>query len=170
MHTLRAIRFPLAVLFVLAVIGTAGLAWSADALPPQLASHFDARGNPDAWMSREGYLRLMGAIGLLFPAFLVGIGCLTAVLPTGSINLPHRDYWLGPDRRSETTRYISRHMAWLACIALVMLFAVNWFVIEANRQIPVRLPNSIWVLLAAFFAAVAVWLGVLIRHFAYPPR
>jgi hypothetical protein len=100
---------------------------------------------------------------------MAGTGLLTAVLPTGSINLPNRDYWLGPERRDETVGYIARHMVWLACMAMALFIALNYLVVEGNRAAPSRLSSAVWLLLAAFLVGVAAWSIFLVLHFSKPP-
>jgi uncharacterized membrane protein len=169
MNTLQSLRAPLLVLLALAGVGAASLVWTAQELPANVASHFDAQGQPNGWMTRTSYLKTMAAIGLLLPLLLVGIGLLTALLPASSINLPHRDYWLAPERRDETVRYMARHMAWLACITMALFIALNYLLVEGNRATPPRLSNAIWLLLVAFLAGVVAWIGVLVRRFSRMP-
>ena len=111
----------------------------------------------------------MAALLLLFPLFLIGIGLVTSIMPAGSINLPHRDYWLAPERRRETNRYLARHMAWFACAMTAFFIALNWFVVEANRRTPPRLVTSVWFLFGPFLVFVLAWIVVLIAHFSRLP-
>ena len=126
-------RVPLVVWLVLEGIAAGGLVWSAREVPPRVASHFNFQGQADGWMPRETHLEFMGGIGLLLPLFLIGTGLLMGVMPAGSINVPHRDYWLAPERRRETSGYIARHMAWFACAMTAFFIGLNWCVVEANR-------------------------------------
>jgi len=164
-----SILAPLFVLALLWVCGGASLIWSAQELPAKVASHFDGRGDANGWMARAEYLRMLAAIGVILPLFLLGTGLAVRVLPSSSINVPRREYWLAPERRAETTRYLARHMAWLTCFVTAFLMALNWLTVEANRQAPQRLSNVIWVFLAVFLGAVIAWLGVLFVHFLKVP-
>jgi hypothetical protein len=169
MKLIKSIRVPLLVLVALEGIGAASLAWAAQELPAKVASHFNAQGLPDGWMSRSQNLSVMGAIGLILPLFILGTGLLTAAIPSGSINLPNRDYWLGPEHRDETVGYIARHMVWLACLAAGLMIALNYAIVEANRANPPHLSNAVWVLLGVFLIGVTIWSVILIMHFAGVP-
>jgi hypothetical protein len=169
MNTIRAIAVPLVVLLVLEAIAAGGLAWSARELPPRVASHFDIQGQPDGWMSRDSHLKFMAGIGSIVPLFLIGIGLLMGVMPAGSVNLPHRDYWLAPERRRQTNYYLARHTTWFACAMTAFFIGLNWCVVEGNRSTPPHLTSSIWVLLGLFLAFVLAWLIVLITHFSRLP-
>jgi uncharacterized membrane protein len=83
---------PLAFLVLALAAMAASLVWAGQQLPPQVASHFDARGVPDSWMSRESHLLLMGLMGLGLPLLFVGVFYGVRYLPASLINLPHRDY------------------------------------------------------------------------------
>jgi hypothetical protein len=170
MHLIRAMRVPLVVWLVLEGIAAALLVWSAGQLPPRVASHFNALGQADGWMSRELDLEFMAGFTLLVPLSLLGIGLLIGVTPAGAINLPHRDYWLAPERHRETRGYMARHMAWFACGMTVFSIVLNGLVVEGNRSAPPHLTNGIWILLGLFLAFVVAWLVVLIRHFSRVPR
>jgi len=169
MQTISAMRAPLVVLVILAVVGGASLVWGAQELPDKVASHFDAQGNANGWMSRTDYLQLTGTILLLIPSLLVGVGFLIAVLPSGSINLPHREYWLSPERRVETSRYLGRHMAWLACLVMALFIGMHWTAIDANRAVQPHLSSFAWVMFVGFLAGVVAWIVVMVRHFSKVP-
>jgi hypothetical protein len=169
MNAIRAIRVPLLVPLALLALGAASFAWADHELPAKVASHFDGQGQPDGWMPREGYLTVMAIIGLLLPLSMVGAGLLTAALPAGSINLPNRDYWLGPERREATVGYIARHMVWLACMALALFIVLNYLVVEGNHETPPRLSNAVWLLLGVFIAGTAAWGVLLALHFSKGP-
>src|SRR3954468_21478203 len=85
---------------------------SAPQLPDRVATHFGAGGEPDGWMSRSSHLLFMGVFGLAFPLFVVGLFFILRFLPDSGLNIPHRDYWLAPERRSETFAYLFRHSLW----------------------------------------------------------
>ncbi len=94
---------------VLFVSGTAG------GLPPMVASHFDAAGQPNAFMTRSGYTRFVLCAAVGFPVVIVGI--LTAVYANAKqMKLPNRDYWLAPERiaRTRTLSGGAWRVVWLA--------------------------------------------------------
>ncbi len=163
-------RNPLIVLALLYAAFLACLTPYALDLPARMASHFDFHGEPDGWMSGGGYLAFMAAFGLTFPLFLPGLFWITRRLPDGAMNLPHREYWLAPERRDETHAYLLRHALWLACMQMLLVIALHLLVVEANRQDPPRLSNAVWGLLFCFIAGIAAWLVTMIRHFGPPAK
>lgn len=162
-------RVPLAV-FSLGCLGFllfVGL--SAPLLPDPVASHFNALGEPDGWMSKGGYLLMTSIMGVALPLFLVGIMYVTRFLPDWMINLPHKEYWLSPEQRPHTNAYLMGLAFWLGSLVLGLMTGTHYLSIEANRSLPVRLPGtSFSVILACFLVGIAVWCIVLIRRFRNP--
>jgi uncharacterized membrane protein len=141
---------------------------SAAELPDRVASHFNAAGQADGWMSRESYLWGMAAVVLGMTAFIMGVFYVTRFLPTRTINIPRRDYWLAPEHRQETLNYLFRAGLWLATLNATLMLGLHWLLVAANRVQPPRLSSQVWWLLAAFLLAISAWSYVLIRRFHRP--
>ena len=75
------------------------LVWLGVSLPDRVPMHFDGAGDADSWGSRTEALVLWTVLGVA----LLGGGALLARHATGGdgtwLNLPHKDYWLAPERR-----------------------------------------------------------------------
>jgi uncharacterized membrane protein len=162
-------RYP--VMALLASLGTylLALASSVPQLPLRVASHFDVHGNPDGWMDRTLFLLLMALVGLLMPGMALLLGVLLRWLPASQINLPHREYWLAPERRAETIAEIPRRFLWPSCWTLVFLLGIHMLVIDANQRDPSHLSSAIWVWLAVYLVSIAIWVAALVRHFRRVP-
>lgn len=143
------------------------------ALPERLASHFDAAGKANGYMSREGFFLFMLAFTIGVPIFLVSLtGLLPHVLSPMMINIPHRMYWLAPERRKTTIDFLTQHAIWLGCILVVFLCCVDWLVICANTsggrpQLPVMPLAAVIVL---FFTALGFWTWSMFRRFGKVPK
>jgi uncharacterized membrane protein len=162
---MKTLRAP-AIVFAAICLGfLCYLAATAPLLPERVAMHFDGNGRPNGWMSRSSYLLFTGAFGLGPSLFLAGIFFAIRYMPVSSFSLPRRDYWLAPERRSETFAYFLRHGLWLAGLVMVLTAGVHYMVIQANAG-QGRLPaTQFWILLGCFVAAIAVWIFKVIRHF-----
>ena len=162
---------PVAVLLLL-YLGFLGFwDWSGQQLPAQVATHFNGGGTADGWMSRSASQHFMLVFAFAFPLFTAALAYAARFLPDSLINLPDRDYWLGPGRRRATMDYLFYHCLWFACLALGFVFGIQFLTVQANRHDPPHLSGAgILVLAALFLAATAAWVGVLLRHFARPGR
>jgi hypothetical protein len=135
-------------------------------LPDRVASHFAAGGVPNGWMTRDGYLAFMLAFAVLLPAIVVaGVGLVPHVSPR-RVNIPHRDYWLAPERRTATFSSLASRACWLGCLIAVFLAGLHYAILEANATVPPQLPaNLFWTLLIAFIVGIALWIGTLYLRF-----
>ena len=88
------------VVFLVVLGGAAAFVWlTARGLPDVVASHFGASGAANGFMPRAAYLRFMLALVVVPPAAVVVLPALLLNRSNARINLPHREYWLAPDRR-----------------------------------------------------------------------
>jgi serine/threonine-protein kinase len=130
-------------LFLALAAVAASLVWAYPRLPPRVASHFNAAGNPDAEMSRESHIALMAAVGMGLPLALVCIFYSIRWLPTSIVNMPNRQYWLAPERRAETSNRMLQFGLWLATLEALLLLGIHLLVVAANRAQPVRLSMAV---------------------------
>lgn len=166
---MKSARTPAVVLALLYAAFLADLWLSAPQLPGHVATHFDAAGHPNGWMTRAGHLRFMAGFGLALPLLLAGLGHAVRFVPAALVNLPNRDYWLAPERRAATCDRLFAQMLWLACLMLVFAASVHHLILAANRATPPRLPAPEMLLAAAaFLAAVGAWVVALLRMFRKP--
>src|ERR1035441_10418639 len=105
---------PLFALAICYVLFFAYVITSYASLPAHVASHFDIEGRPNGWMSRGTCVGFTLGLGLLVPAFIVGMMAGAGRIPVSFINLPHRDYWLAPERRHAALAILLRYSLWFA--------------------------------------------------------
>ncbi len=150
--------------FLMALVFSLGL------LPERVATHFNGAGNPDGWMSRPALLAGAAAFGLVFPLFVVAICSLLRFLPARFVNLPNRDYWLEPERRSATNAAVATHAWWLACLEIVFVGGMHFLLVQANRVQPPHVSNGgIAAVAGIFLIGVAFWIVALYRRFRTMP-
>ena len=70
-------------------------------LPDTVVSHFDSRGMPNGWMSKQMFI----AIYMETMALMILIFYLVPRFPDQLRNIPNRDYWTAPERIKETMQY-----------------------------------------------------------------
>jgi uncharacterized membrane protein len=139
---------------------------TAAALPPVVASHFNASGAANGFMTRTAYTALVMLL-------LVGAPLLLAFVPftvIGSggagLNIPDRHYWLAPERREQTIGFLRQQGLLFAALVAVFLVYVHWLVVRANQLRPPQLSTAALVAgLAVFLVALGAWLVVLFGRF-----
>ena len=161
---------PAIVLFLLCAAYLIFIFVSAPLLPERMATHFGGNGEPNGWMNRSTDLIFMGTLGAGLPLLFVVLSLVIGLMPTQFVNLPHRDYWLSPERRTQTRAFISNQMIWMGCLTLIFLAGIHWLMIQANRATPPHLPMvPFLILLGAFLASTMIWSIAFIYHFRKPP-
>ncbi|MEP6668226.1 MAG: DUF1648 domain-containing protein [Chthoniobacter sp.] len=158
------------VLLALAWVAFAVYVWlSAGRLPDRVATHFGADGMPNGWQTHAGYLEFTLVFGGVLPAFVLGTFALIRRLNGWGLNIPHKEYWLAPERRQETFDFVQRQGTWLALQIIALIAGMHYFIIAANAHAPARLPTGFIVLTGAFLIATIVWGTKFIRHFSGKP-
>lgn len=93
------LTLPLSLVVLGMVIGLSLQLWYWPQLPERMAIHFDAKGTPNDWMGKGPATLLSISLVTLLPMFFLSISQVIRWLPASMINLPHREYWLAPERR-----------------------------------------------------------------------
>jgi hypothetical protein len=157
---------------VLLVACAAVFIWiSSRTLPDTVASHFAASGVASGFLPRPLYLRLMLALVMVLPP---GINVLVSLSLRGTaarINLPHREYWLSPQRRPESVDFVRRQIAHFATVLIVFLCYVHWLVVRANARTPPVLSLSWFAAgMVVFLLSVLIWVTIFLGRFRAVPR
>jgi hypothetical protein len=136
-------------------------------LPARVASHFDAAGHPNGWMSRDGVVDFTLGLGILMPAFVLATMAGAGWLPSHLVNLPNREYWLAPERRPAVRRVLLCFGLWFCCLNVLFVTGLHYLIVGANG--PGTSPQLNGVGLAAvaggFLGAILIWSGFLLRYF-----
>lgn len=163
-------RLPRLVFVLLAAAALAQFIFYYAQLPATMASHFDARGVPNGFQSKPVFFAFF--LGAILIAALVALGVprLIAAMPVELINLPNKEYWLGPERCQASLDFLAAQMAWLGCAILFVVAFAFHFSIQANLHPPIGFDSrSFLMVLGAFFLFLMVWLVRFFTRFARPP-
>ncbi len=139
-------------------------------LPEIIGSHFDAAGKVNATSSKLTYFILYFVSLAITSSFTFGLPLILQYLPTSSINLPYREYWLSDDHRAETLSFFKVHFSWFGVVITALMIAIFHLTFLAslspNKEFNIAIP--FWALLGAFFVFVIWWTVVLLRRFPKP--
>lgn len=140
-------------------------------LPAVMASHFGGHGVPNGWQTKQVFFLLMGIVALIptIPAFITPRHI--AMMSPDKINLPNKAYWLAPERREETWRFIGAQMAWFGCALLFLLLYGTSQAINANLPGGGRFNwEGMRYALGGSVLFVILWLIHFVRHFYQVPE
>ncbi len=152
----------IALLGLLSVLAIAQNVFYWNQLPESVAIHFDANGQPDSWLDKDRATMLMMLLQIGLPWMMVGIAYGIRYLPTSTINIPNREYWLQPERRDATFSYVAGMLGTIAIAESLLIAALNHLSFDANRLGQPLNTVSFVVVLAMFMAAV---LGTVVASF-----
>ena len=140
------------------------------ALPDKVAVHFNALGQADAWASKQQFfwfnIFLFLAVAVLFQGMILSMPKLPAEL----LNIPKRRYWLSPQRKEATLRYVMRFLLWIADLTMLFLFGLSYLITQANYYRTNRLSSLFWILFFLYVAAITVLTVALLVHFLVLPK
>ncbi|MHB8502534.1 MAG: DUF1648 domain-containing protein [Candidatus Acidiferrales bacterium] len=164
-------RLPRTLFVVLAVLAAIYF-WSNYAqLPNVVASHFNAHGIPNGWQSKSMFFAFFAGAVALASLLTFGVPGIISKMPMNLINLPHKEYWLAPERKSETLALLNNSFAWFGCaVLLVVTTAVNYAI---GQNLHPQGPFGALALLCvlAGFLVFAILSSIrMLTHFARIPR
>ena len=164
-------RWPRIVFVVLAVCAAVYFRSTYDRLPPVVASHFGAQGEPNGWQSKPVFFGFL--VGALVIAGVVGFGAPSLVkrLPLSLINLPNKDYWLSPPRRDDAVEFIAVSFGWFGCALLALQMFAFSYAVQLNLN-PLHPPpaSHFWNALGAFGVFTVIWMAMVFKRFSRPPQ
>jgi uncharacterized membrane protein len=141
----------------LLVFAVAQAFWHFTHLPAQVASRFDFSGRPVSWMPRAALLGWQLFAILFIAGLLEGIARLNHFIPDENINLPHREYWLSPERRQATLDWLETMVRCSACGVLLLFIVLFHQVFRANVT-----PGDLTLSTGMILGAVLVGLAALV--------
>lgn len=135
-----------------------------------LAAHFNAPGDPNGWQTRADFFLTYALLLVLGMSLAFGVPSLLARVPARYTNLPHRDYWLAPERREQTMRRVADQFGWLGVATVLLVIIEMQSVLSANlAPNPHVEPLGIALPLGVFLAFAVWWLARFVRGFAIRP-
>ena len=162
---------PVILLVALAVVAALFVIFTARELPPEVGSHFAGGGEPDDWMPRESYVTLMVLFILVYPAFMLLAFNWLPRRWTHLVNIPHRDYWLAPERKEESLKFLASHGWWFCCLLIPTVAGVHYAIVVGHRSQPPELSLPLFLtVLGCFGAGLTVWGIKLFQRFHKPEQ
>lgn len=151
----------------LLVLLLAGAAWHMihcyPLLPDTVASHFGGSGQPDGWSSKQSFITVYAVTVAVLGGIFLAIAFAIPKLPKTWVNVPNRDYWLAPERGSESLAAITATLLWLGNATLAFTIAVMHLTFLVNLGQRPGLGSIFFWLLGVYLAGAigtAVWMAV----------
>jgi hypothetical protein len=161
-------RLPKSIFFAILAAGVLQCVHDFPLLPDRMASHFGASGIPNGWMTKSQFLIVYAVV--VIPAAALEFWIPRRIAKNRArLNLPNKEYWLGPERHAETFGYLNAFFAWYGCAFLLLEVLAMGLAMRANFNDPVQLPTGpIVSALAAFLLFNVVAVITMCRRFSTP--
>lgn len=154
-------------LFVLLIAAAAAhVVWYYPLLPDTVASHFGVSGQPDGWTSKQVLVGIYAAVAATLALTLGGFALLK--IPVALVNVPHRDYWLAPERRQASLAAVRAILLWIGNVTLAFLIATMHLTFRINLGLQVDLGPVFWWLLDGYLLVMLGMFVGLLKRFGRP--
>lgn len=135
-----------------------------------VASHFDGRGTPNGWQTKQAFFSVFVAMTVLCVLIGFGLASMIGALPIEWINLPNKRYWLAPEHREDTLDWLKAYFGWFACgIYAVMIVAFDYAVQSNLHPDHPPDPARLWYVLVGFLLFTLLWIGKMFAKFLRAP-
>ena len=167
---MRRSAVALVVFFVLLLMVVVHMAFYYPLLPERMASHFDLQGNPDSWSSKPTFFAVYA--GMLFgvAGLLLGVGLAMRWIPVSLVNLPNKDYWLAPQRKSESLALVRCYLLWMTNATIALLAGCVHLTFRANLVRDPDLGPALMVIIGLYLVFTLVWCIGLFWQFRKPTQ
>jgi uncharacterized membrane protein len=148
----------LLILFLLLALNFGLSGYYYAVLPARVASEFDLSGEPKTWMPKASFVIFNFTLLVVLPIILVSLGWICTKLPKWMLDLPHKDYWLAPERKAETAASLFLFMLWLAVGMELFVTSLVGLVYRANLGHPEVMQQTPLYLIGSFVAFMIGWI------------
>jgi len=164
-------RLPKPIFLLLALYAAVHFSSIYPQLPNVVASHFDGRGTPNGWQTKQAFFGVIAIVSVVILVIGFAIPKIIAVLPIQLINLPNKNYWLAPERAAETIAFLETTFAWFACSLFLFNILVFDYAVQINLhpQNPPS-PGRFWYILIGFLLFTSVLTIRMVTKFFRPPQ
>lgn len=138
-------------------------------LPETLAVSFGTAGQPNGWMTRDGFVAYYFALLVFVTGVFSGLGALLPKFPH-LINIPNKAYWIASERKEATLRDLRRWMNLLAAVLAASIISMHQLLFEINIKGDPVLDERFFTGVGLFIAVVLGLVVRLYQRFRKPPR
>ena len=163
-------RLPKLIFALLALYAAIHFSSVYSQLPDVVASHFNGRGAPNGWQTKQAFFTVLVAMTVLCVVIGFGLARLIGAMPIQLINLPNKRYWLAPEHRDDTLNWLKAYFGWFACGIYVVMIVAYDYAAQSNLH-PDHPPGvaRLWYTLGGFLTFVIAWLVQIFVRFRHLP-
>lgn len=131
-----------------------------------IASHFNASGRSNGWMSKTPFTISMLAVGLGIPAFVTGVMYSIRFFPARLLNVPNPEYWRDPKNYRKACDFLFVSSLWFGSAFLIWQTFFSRMIVTANQMVPPHLDSGkVMLLTLPLLGFTFAWVLILIFRF-----
>lgn len=115
---------PTIVFFGLMLLAISHAVYCYPMLPAVMALHFSFDGQPIVWMDKSTFMGVYASIVCGVSVLFLGLSLVIHKFPVWMINMPDKDYWLVPERRATSYRWLSILIMWIGNVTVVLMIVL----------------------------------------------
>jgi len=110
------------------LVFAATVLWFLMVAPDTVPGHFGVDGTVNRWDTRGRFVITLSAVALGITLLLTTVPHWIFRLPPGLVNVPNAEYWFRPENRALLIRNLTRDMA---VINLLVLLLLSWVMVSS---------------------------------------
>ena len=160
-------RLALAYAALVALVG-GQIAYFYDRLPDRVASHFNASGFANGYMSRGGFVEFYAGLVVFLMVVFGGVALTFRAVPVALINLPNKDYWFAKEREESSRAWLSREMGAFGLVVILFIAGVmqRVFMVNTTGERPCLPTSFVLGWMGALVAVIFVMAFRMLRRFS----
>ncbi|MCG8600516.1 MAG: DUF1648 domain-containing protein [Verrucomicrobiales bacterium] len=166
-RTLLSARIVMVSFFALTIGFLCFTYWAHTQLPERVPVHFDGAGKPDRFSSKVELTAVNAGVAVLMLILFGLLPFFLEKIPPRFWNLPHRDYWLAPERVKDTVARINVFYVGMGIATLLLMWFILWGAYQVGSGARDALPFSWWGI-GIYLAVIASMCIGLFRAFSLP--
>lgn len=160
---MKNLRLPFVLLFLTAAEFVASVIYLSRFLPEKVATHFNAAGVANGWMTPGGHVQFTLTSGFGLSVLIVGLFYALRFLPPSFLNVPRKEFWMKPENYTTACAFLFRCGINSASLMLFFFSCINLQITHANLSL--HLPMNAAVVVVPFLLLEIAWAGGVIHYF-----
>jgi hypothetical protein len=141
-------------MITLLFLGTLQIYLYSSMLPLKIATHFNAYGKADDWMSHRAFLWYSICMYYFMSGIFLLSGWVIPKLPTELINIPNRVYWLHPARKEQAVDVLISYLYWIGVATISFLLILTQMTIMANVHQSIISSEIFWTVTGGYIITI----------------
>jgi len=153
---------------ILFILGILEVIYFYPNLPTRVATHFALNGEPNGWSTKTAYLFFTIGMNVFMLLVFWGLAVLFPKMPESTMNIPHKEYWLAPERREQTIRDMQEMMYTIGSLTFGLLLFMHYIIYQENLHPSEYSEFSFWLVMGVWLVLLFYYIIRMMRRYRLP--